>query len=111
MFVNGFQKTYAKIFPLFNFLCLVINTHFSFFQFLKGNLCLVELFEINSTLFCNNRDIVCVQSLPRLVIEWILVGHGMICVHMNIELTFLTPLFWEILFCSFQTQTKVCKLL
>jgi hypothetical protein len=63
---------------------LVFSNKYSIFQFLKGNLCLVELFEINSTLFCNNRDIVCVQSLPRLVIEWILVGHGMICVHLNI---------------------------
>jgi hypothetical protein len=45
----------------------------------------MELFEINSTLYCNNRDIVCVQSLPSLVIEWIWVGHGTICVHMQLN--------------------------
>lgn len=66
---------------------LVFSNKYSLFIFsiFEGHLCLVELFEINSTLFYNNRDIVCVQRLPRLVIEWILVGHGMICVHMNMN--------------------------
>jgi len=84
----GFKKTYAKIFPLFSL--FVFGNKYSLFTFsiCEGQIVPLELFEINSTLFCNNRDIVCVQSLPSLIIEWILVGHGMISVHMKLNQLF-----------------------
>ncbi len=80
-----FKKTYAKIFHLFSF--FVFGNKYSLFIFsiFEGQIVPMELFEIDSTLFCNNRDIVCVQSLPSLIIEWILVGHGTICVHMKLN--------------------------
>jgi hypothetical protein len=84
----GFKKTYAKIFPLISL--FVFGNEYSLFTFsiCEGQIVPLELFEINSTLFCNNRDIVCVQSLPSLIIEWILVGHGMISVHMKLNQLF-----------------------